>query len=181
MGRKPSGPWYRTSHRAWYAKIGGRQVRLDTDLERARVRFAELTGPAQAVTVARLVDLYLADCAGRVKPATLELYRRRLGWFADVAGSLPASDVRPYHVTALMTADSRRSIIASTSAFSFSVTRTWICNGFRRTGALRRAIVTPPIARPPEITRFFLAATPVHVKRCATLNAYSALSKLVTH
>lgn len=100
MGRKPKGPWYRTSHRAWYAKVGGKQVRLDADPTRAAERFHALTATREVRTVAELVAAYLADRGPRVKPLTLELYRSHAESFARVAGEMPASDVRPLHVTA---------------------------------------------------------------------------------
>jgi hypothetical protein len=39
MARKPSGPWWRASHRAWYVKLGGKMLRLGTDQAEAVRRF----------------------------------------------------------------------------------------------------------------------------------------------
>jgi integrase len=100
MGRRSKGPWYRTSHKAWYAKIGGKQVRLDTDPSRAAERFRALTATREVRTVADLVAAYLADRGPRVKPLTLELYRSHAESFVRVAGEMAASEVRPLHVTA---------------------------------------------------------------------------------
>jgi integrase len=100
VARKPNGPWYRTSHKAWYAKVRGKQVRLDADHAVAAERFRALTATREVRTVADLVAAYLADRGGRVKPLTLELYRSHAESFARVAGEMAASEVRPLHVTA---------------------------------------------------------------------------------
>jgi len=102
MPRTAKQPWFRTSHRAWYVKIGGRQVRLGTDHEAAMERFRELMagGGEGPVTVARLAELFLADAGRRLRPNTCQVYRTEVGQFAAAAGGMLAADVRPYHVTA---------------------------------------------------------------------------------
>ena len=93
MGRTPEGPWWRTSRKAYYATIQGRQVRLGTTLEDARTRFRELTeGPPEAATVKHLVTAFLTDRKRQVEPGTYRSYAIQLASFTALAGDSPCGD-----------------------------------------------------------------------------------------
>lgn len=100
MGRTPKGPWYRTSHRAWYATVKGRKVHLGPDEAAAWELFRRLVAERKAIdtTPERLVTAFLAARRPIVKPRTLSGYRAILEPFAGHVGEMPAADVGPEHV-----------------------------------------------------------------------------------
>lgn len=102
MARTPQ-PWWRSSHGAWYAKVRGKQVRLDTDhakaiefLEQILAREPKRSGLA----VPALVERYLEDARHRVKSTTLVTYRDSLSGWARWSGNKEASEVRGADLTA---------------------------------------------------------------------------------
>lgn len=96
-------PYYKKSHKAWYANLNHRPVRLGTDEAEARVRFAELV--YHEYKVSSLIKLFLTHHATHSAPATHSFYRKPLESFAAFVGQLPAADLKPHHVTKWM--DSR--------------------------------------------------------------------------
>lgn len=97
MARTPA-PWWRSSHQCYYAKVGGKQLRLDPELSRAievlRRHLAGTPSPAPGMTVADLARRYLADAAVRVRPTTLEVYRWGIGRFVASFGERDAAGIK---------------------------------------------------------------------------------------
>lgn len=97
---KQSYPWFRTSHRCWYVWHEGKQVRLHPD-EKEALRLWHLLeagawrpadkGPA----LAAVIDDYLKHCAGRVRPASMEVKRFALSRLRDSLGETPAGSLDP--------------------------------------------------------------------------------------
>lgn len=86
-------PYYKRSHRAWYANIGGKQVRLSTDEASAQVEFDKLVG-RHDYTVSETIALFLA--VPRVK-STQRFYQQGLTALAGV-GHLIAKDLKIHQV-----------------------------------------------------------------------------------
>lgn len=106
MGRRAEPRWYE-SRKAWYVEIGGKQILLAKGKAGKREAFekfhrmmAEGASPARRadLSVQVLCDLFLAWSDGRVEPATLEGYVRRLQSFVEMYGASRAADIRPFHV-----------------------------------------------------------------------------------
>ncbi len=103
MGRQ-SKPYWKASHGAWYCTIQGRKHRLGADKKAADREFHRLMVLGGAVSgstlsVNELVGLYLDDCRDRVKPGTLDNYAVWLGRWAQHAGGMRASALKPFMVT----------------------------------------------------------------------------------
>lgn len=110
---RPSKPWYKSSHRAWYVKHRGKLIRLDPDEGKARRMWTTIVqaGPQSlqdapgsicGLSVGRLIGLYLDDARARMSPATVRTLAWSLGQFRAVHGSLAASDLRGHHVMTWM-------------------------------------------------------------------------------
>lgn len=109
MPRRPQ-PWYKTSHKAWYVKIDGKQIRLAEDEDEAWKAFHQLmasgkpeaspaTPPARGKLVA-MFDAWLGSKAG-LRPKTIELNRQYAQSFLNsMPASARAADVRITHVNA---------------------------------------------------------------------------------
>ena len=101
-------PWYKASHKCWYAKIGGKLTRLATDFEQAQVVYAAMVGKVIAapksspggLNVQTMVQAYLADATRRMSPRTVEVMRYSLGLFVESFGSLPASEIKGHDLIA---------------------------------------------------------------------------------
>ncbi len=158
--RLPEGPWYRASRDAWYVKVGGRQVRLAQGKanKRAAVEaFHRLMalGPAglpkkQPITAAHVCDLFLAWSKGQHDDRTFRWYSAFLNSFCncDQAGTLPAADVRPYHVTHWLDAHPnwhagrRNAVICVKRAFNWA-----LAEGLLPENPLRTLRKPPPTRR----------------------------------
>jgi integrase len=124
--RLPEGPWYRASRDAWFVEIDGRQRPLGKHPKGAPVpKKSEETGrwnapkpileayhrlmalgPAglpkkQEITAAHVCDLFLTWSKSHHDERTFAWYSSFLNSFCNCEGigSLPASEVKPYHVT----------------------------------------------------------------------------------
>jgi hypothetical protein len=96
--RQPK-PWYRSEKDCWYARVNGRKVSLGV---RGRANHAEafrawlraLSEPASqrvvgegratpvTTTLREAADAFLADAGGRLRPNTMNWYRRAVGGLA---------------------------------------------------------------------------------------------------
>lgn len=101
---RQSKPWFRASKGTWYVTLGGRKVSLGVS-GRANKRAAVeawhrliAVGPAPkpepepkaGATVQAVVDAFLADAKGRVRPVIMQFYERFCRFFAAENGALPA-------------------------------------------------------------------------------------------
>ena len=115
MGRVAK-PWFRTSHDAWYVKLGGVQVPLkvkgkanEAEANRAFHRLLAETGHplaaapggagGEALRVDLLCDLHLEALKGTWSPETFDRTRRDLKVFVKRWGALKAAELKPLHVT----------------------------------------------------------------------------------
>lgn len=77
---RPSSPWYRKSHDAWYVKIDGKQIPLKIrgvhNKREAWKAWSDLLSSAKPVSVKQVVDSFLAESHLRLKASTLNWYRR---------------------------------------------------------------------------------------------------------
>jgi integrase len=163
-------PWWRTSHGAWYATLGGRQHLLAKapskgdrgGRQRAQDALVALLGAQQLgdrPTVLAVLEAFLGYVQANRAPETYRWYR---GFLADFAGALDVATVdalKPHHVTCW--ADSHA---------------TWASGGSRRAGitAVKRCfawavaeglIPTSPLAhvrRPPVARRETLISDDDH-------------------
>ncbi len=103
-GRVPR-PWFRKSTQAYYVTLDGVQVQLGRSKRDAYAEFARITvgrgrgETASRITVNDLAVLWLADCARRLKPPTLQTYRSRIGSFVALCGGLEVVRLKPYHLS----------------------------------------------------------------------------------
>jgi integrase len=98
---RPARPWYRTERDAWFVTIAGRVYNLGKDKEEAFKEFHRLMGGGdpkppkpEALTLAEVIDRYLDDLAGRVKPSSLKTSKGFLNPVKRVIGRLPVVAVR---------------------------------------------------------------------------------------
>jgi len=111
MSRTSGGAWFRKSKGAWYATIDGRSVSLGVggkgNRKAAHEAFFKLTaaGPAAMKSkaedrgVQNLIDAFLADAAGRLKAATLGMYRDHLAVFGKSLGRHSIDRLTPSDVS----------------------------------------------------------------------------------
>lgn len=104
-------PWYRASNDAWYVEINGKQVRLAKGQANEKKAYAEFyrrmaQGPgglpkADTVKVAHVCDLFLSWSQKHHEDRSFKWYRSFLQSFCgfDRVGTLPALEVKPFHVT----------------------------------------------------------------------------------
>ena len=151
--RIPEGPWYRASRDAWYVKIDGRQVRLakgKANKKAAVEAFHRLMalGPAglprkQEITTAHVCDLFLAWSQTHHDEHTFSWYSSFLNSFCNCEGigTLPAAEVKPYHVTHWLEAhpkwksSRRNAIICVKRAFNWAT-----AEGLLKENPLRQAL-----------------------------------------
>lgn len=107
---RPSRPWYRTSHDAWYVEVAGKQVKLAKGKANKQLALLEWhrlqsgqSRPADAADphVAVVFDLFLAWSKARHTPETYDWYRHYLQSFVSFreAGRLAVGRVTAAHVT----------------------------------------------------------------------------------
>ncbi|MFO0849920.1 MAG: site-specific integrase [Gemmataceae bacterium] len=112
---RPSQPWYRTSHDAWYVEIGGRQVKLargKANKQAAMLEWHRLQsgqghpGDVAEPQVAVVFDLFLSWSKRHHTPESYEWYRHYLQSFVSFrdAGRLVVSKVTVSTVTTWMDA-----------------------------------------------------------------------------
>jgi integrase len=103
---RPSKPWYRASKNTWYCTIDGRKVSLGVrgrkNVKAAKEAWHRLVAKvpppreqAAQVNVRYVVEAFLDDAAGRVKPKTLACYSDFLRPFAAVHGDAVATELPP--------------------------------------------------------------------------------------
>ena len=99
MPRRPQ-PWFRTGKGAWYVKVHGRQVRLDTDKDKAFQAFHRLmvregkTEVNERLTLAEAADLYLDHSQAVHKPITYQANRHRLQRVCNQFGGIRLDALR---------------------------------------------------------------------------------------
>ena len=98
-------PWLRKSTGTWYVTLDGKQILLgttkreaDDEFHRLMVSRGELSNADARITVGEVVELWLADCARRLRDNTMDSYRIHAGSFAAECGRIPARLIRPHHV-----------------------------------------------------------------------------------
>src|SRR5262249_20235650 len=170
--RLPEGPWYRASRDAWFVEIDGRQRLLGKHpkgaptpgksangwnapkaIREAYHRLMAL-GPAglpkkQEITAAHICDLFLVWSKRHHDERTFTWYFSFLNSFCNCEGigTLPADDVKPYHVTHWLdapprgTARRRNAVICVNRAFNWAT-----AEGLLRENPLR-SVKKPPAVR----------------------------------
>jgi len=107
---RPSRPWYRTSHDAWYVEVAGKQIKLASGkaskqaalLEWHRLQSGQgISTDVAEPQVAVVFDLFLAWSKCHHKPESYEWYRRFLQSFVSFrdVGRLLVSRLTVSHVT----------------------------------------------------------------------------------
>lgn len=100
-------PFYRNPRRRWYVQIGGKQINLGPDREKAFQRYHELMASSNTALpqtsscpqhVAHLCDRFLEWVQTHRADPTYEGYRYRLQRFVDRYPSLTVDELRPFHV-----------------------------------------------------------------------------------
>ena len=178
--RHPDGPWYRAARDAWFVKIDGRQRPLGKHPKGAPVpKKSEETGrwnapkaileayhrlmalgPAglpkhQQITTAHVCDLFLTWSKSQHDDRTFRWYTSFLNSFCNCEqiGTLPAADVKPYHVTCWLEAhprwkNSRRNaVICVKRAFNWA-----FGEGLLKENPLRSLRKPPPARRDRVLT-----------------------------
>lgn len=103
-------PYYKTSHRCWYVKSEDhlREIRLDPDEDKAYETWREMldAGSPESATasVAAVVEAYLEHALGQVQrgelqKTTLDNYGHFLAKFCTACKGLTIRELRPFHVT----------------------------------------------------------------------------------
>lgn len=159
-------PWLRTAARAWYARIGGKQVRLCGEAEGhaealrvfyrlkagEAVKSSEKTAPRD-ITAADLFCRFLDAAQRDTSPRTYEYYRDRLVPLGKSLGRRKARDLKPLHVTAWLDAHpkwgqaTRRAVIVSAKrAMIWGADQGYVpenqLKGLKRPKMPRRAVMT---------------------------------------
>jgi hypothetical protein len=114
--------WWRKGTNCYYVQRGGRQVRLSPDLDEAWRLYHKLEAewppeptqaPAPVVVnktaplVLELIDKFLDWVRASRSPRTFDSYKYLLDEFANgIPEDLAISELKPYHVTAIMVARS---------------------------------------------------------------------------
>lgn len=102
----PAGMYQRAG--TYYHVTGGRWVNLGRDFAEALAKYAAANrGEHVLRTVGDAVTAYLADAAGRLKPATMEGYRISAGRLVPVFGHMMLGAVTAAHVYRYMARDGR--------------------------------------------------------------------------
>jgi len=112
MGRK-AGIWWRAGEKAWYVKIGGKQVRLSPDKKKAEKLFHKLKAEedekrpvaAHPLLACEVCDRFLAWCYKHREQRTADGYKyfleRFLKWLPR-GKEMTAAELKPYHVVEYM-------------------------------------------------------------------------------
>jgi integrase len=114
MPRRHPQPFWREFMKSWYVQIGKKQHRLDPDREEAFRLYYEMMSqkPEEAKSIAtatlsvvEVIDRFLGWAQVNRAPLTYEAYQQRLQNLIDVIpATLASSDLKPYHLTAVMDA-----------------------------------------------------------------------------
>lgn len=120
--------WARKGRAGFYATIQGKQVFLGLERESAAREFHRLKAAGRPVeqsslTVTALVRLYVIDTGKRTSATTVRLYHWFLRRWCSHAGTLVASELKPYHLTGWL--DRHPGWGSSTKRQAISYTRTW--------------------------------------------------------
>lgn len=127
---RPSKPWYRTSHDAWYVEIDGRQVKLAKGkaskpeaMQAFHRLMAEHTRPDRGKTdlpVAVVCDLFLSWSKSNHKTDTYVWYKNYLQAFVSFRGTgeLLSSQLTPSHVTAWLASEPEWSVNSRAAAIA---------------------------------------------------------------
>jgi integrase len=116
MARLSTGPWFRGSKNAWYAKVDGRQVSLGVAGKGNRKAAVEswhrlmadpaghLKGKAKAEssTVRELIDAFLTDAATRLRAPTVGMYRVALNGLVGTLGRTRLDRLTPSDLSGWM-------------------------------------------------------------------------------
>lgn len=99
---RPSAPWYKKSHKAWYTKIDGKLVRLAATKAEATRVFHHLMArrgggePLPAtVPFERVIDLWFGSLPDTLAVKTFARYQEYGQSLIDFAGKTPVADIRP--------------------------------------------------------------------------------------
>ncbi len=100
---KFSKPWCRTSRRAWFVTLDGRQLKLGKTKQEALARYHEMMAAPKKRTVNSdsllgIIDAFLEWVEQNRSPDTYEWYRYRLQRFAVRCPDLRVMELHPYHV-----------------------------------------------------------------------------------
>jgi integrase len=99
-------PFYKASHKAWYAHYDGKLVRLGTNEAEAWARWADIqTGRKTATTIKQLCDKYLAWCLRNRASASHVTYKYNLDKLTKHFGHIGADDLRPFHIDDVISAE----------------------------------------------------------------------------
>lgn len=102
----PAGMYQRAG--TYYHVTGGRWINLGRDFADALAKYAAANrGEVALRTVGDAITAYLADAAGRLKPATLEGYRISAGRLVPIFGHMMLGAVTAAHVYRYMARDGR--------------------------------------------------------------------------
>ncbi|MHC5544055.1 hypothetical protein ACYOEI_37995, partial [Singulisphaera rosea] len=108
-------PWFREQTQSWYVKIDGVQHPLGKDKKEADKKFHRLMAseglsrPMKGLSLAGLVEQFLADSANDVTPKTAAWYRYFLDDFSGRYPKLAPPDIAPRHVRAWLNAERKKS------------------------------------------------------------------------
>jgi integrase len=78
--------------------LGTTKREADDEFHRLMVSRGEVSAADSRITVGEVVDLWLGDCARRLRDNTMDSYRIHAGSFAAECGRIPARLLRPLHV-----------------------------------------------------------------------------------
>ena len=108
MAGRNAHPWFYAAKNAWYVKDGKKKIAPGVkgaenkeEAIKAWDRLCASPTPkpsaksSEALTVAVILTAFLADAESRVKPTTMEFYRRFLLPFSDKHGKLSADALTP--------------------------------------------------------------------------------------
>ena len=140
-------PFWRKQTNCFYVQVGKKQHRLSADKTEAYRLYHELMSrPPEMATsplapseqlVVKIVDDFLEWAKCNRAPATYDIYHRLLQKFAEaIPGELTVSDLKPFHVTRVMDANSP--IWSDNTKRDFAVTVQRAFNWAEKQGLLER-------------------------------------------
>lgn len=141
-------PFWREARGCWFVQVGKKQIRLSPDRDEAFRLYHELMArPAEEIQVpakqaallaVQLVDDFLSWAEANRKPDTLDIYSRLLQKFCEsIPKSLAADEVKPFHVTRTMDANS--AIWSANTKRNFAVTVQGAFNWAEKQGLIDRS------------------------------------------
>lgn len=159
MPRAPK-PWYRKDRKAWYAWIGGRQIRLSEDYKEAVAIFHRLMLDASRptarvdLTVPVLCDLFAGHVKRTLAPTTFAWYVGHLERWAGHCNARKADSIRPKDLTAWLAKHAdwspstrRGAITAVKRAWAWAVAEGHLAANhlahYKRPPMGRRAVMSP--------------------------------------